>query len=167
MAKDKKTRKQEVQHIRPMWGLLCSMSSIDQQKNNISLFNVIHQFNLPSALFDQQKKEKKLILFPYPFEVVLCWKRILDLNISGEEIPADLKLKLIDSENKVLQETLAPLKFPQNTKTLRYRVEMPGILASTPGSYIYQVELKLPDWKNFKKELEIPFEIAEKANQNK
>src|SRR3989344_355971 len=113
MAKKKVKTRQPVDHIKGVWGVLCSMSSVDQQRNNISLFNVIEQFNLPVAFFEQQKKLKKTLVFPLPFEIVVCWRRVLNIGISDEEIASDIKIKTIDPGGGVLQEMLVPLRFPQ------------------------------------------------------
>jgi len=91
MAKKKVKTRQPVDHIKGVWGVLCSMSSVDQQRNNISLFNVIEQFNLPVAFFEQQKKLKKTLVFPLPFEIVVCWRRVLNIGISDEEIVSEIK----------------------------------------------------------------------------
>ncbi len=161
MKKEDKKTKTPIEHVQCVWGLLCSLSSIDQERNNISLFNVIEQFNLPKDFFVQQEKEKKPLLFINPYEIVSCWRRTLDLGISDEEILADSKIKTIDPTGKVLQEALIPLKFPRGIKRLRSRFVMQGIMASVVGDYIHQIEIKLPNQEDFKKVLEIPFEIRE------
>jgi hypothetical protein len=38
---------------------------------------------------------------------------------------------------------------------------MPGIIANTPGDYIQEIDIKLSNQSDFKKVLEIPFEITE------
>lgn len=161
MKRESKTEKIEVEHAKCVWGLLCSLSAIDQERNNISLFNVIEQFNIPTNFFAPQEKSKKTILLPHQHEMVLCWKRTLDIGISDEEILADYKIKTIDPSGKILQEILTTLKFPRGIKRLRSRVMMQGVLASIAGDYVHRIEIKLPNQNDFKKVLEIPFEIRE------
>jgi len=163
MKKKGKKEKIPVEHAKCVWGLLCSISSIDQERNNISLFNVIEQFNIPIDFFTKQKEEGKPLLAMYPHEVVLCWRRTLDIAISNEEILADSKIKTVDPSGKILHETLAPLKFPSGIKTLRSRFIMQGIMASSTGMYVHQVQIKLPNQDEFKTVLEIPFEITTNA----
>ena len=159
MKNEERKSKIQIEHARCVWGLLCSLSSIDQERNNISLFNVIEQFNLPQSFFIRQEREKEILPFPIPHEIVLCWRRTLDISISDEEILMDSKIKTIDSTGKILQEALIPLKFPNGIKRLYSRYLMQGITASVVGDYIHQIELKLSNQENFKKVLEIPFEV--------
>ena len=161
MKKETKIKKVEMEHAKCVWGLLCSLSSVDQERNNISLFNVLEQINIPADFFIAQKKEGKNLIFPFAYEIVLCWRRTLDIGISDEEILAEFKIKTIDPSGKILQEVLSPLKFPKGIKRLRSRFVMQGILASMVGDYAHQIEIKLPNQNEFKKVLEIPFEIRE------
>ncbi len=147
--------------IKCVWGLLCSLSSTDQLTNNISLFNIIEQFTLPAVYFRKQKSEEETLIFHYAYEVILNWRRALSLEISNEEISADLKFKIIGPNEEILQETIAPLKFPQGKKNVRFRIPMPGLVANLPGSYIGRVEVKFKDEKEFKQSLDIPFEVTE------
>ena len=155
-----KMKKVDVDHIKCVWGLLCSLSSVDQERNNISLFNIVEQVNIPAEYFAEQKKKNNLI-FPLSYEIVLLWRRTLDLGISDEEIFADIKIKTIDPTGKILQEVLSPLKFPMGIKRLRSRFAMQGVLASMPGDYVHQIEIKMSDQNEFKTVLEIPYEIRE------
>ena len=159
MDRKSKTKKLSIEPAKCVWGVLCSMSSIDQERNNISLFNIIEQFNIPTDFFTQQEKEKKNLIFPLSYEVVLCWRRTLDTIISDEEILADFKIKTVDSVGKVLQETLSPLRFPKGIKRLRSRFIMQGMMISSVGDYVHQIEIRSPNQKDFRKVLEIPFEI--------
>lgn len=162
MEKKRKTKKIEVDYIKCVWGLLCSLSSVDQEKNNISLFNVIDQITIPKSFFEKQLVDKMDYIFPLPHEIVLCWKRTFDISVFNEEIFADFKIKTIDPSGMVLQETLNSIKLPQNIMRLRVRFPMQGILASQPGNYAHQIEVKSQNQKDFKKILEIPFEVAQK-----
>jgi hypothetical protein len=163
MNNKSKVDRKPIDQIKCVWGLLCSLSSNDQERNNISLFNVIDQFNLPAGFFDQQEKEKKPLLVPLQHEMVIHWRRTLDIGIIDDEIFSDFKVKTIDPAGIILQEILNPLNFPKGIKILRSRLDIPGVLATTAGSYIHQIEIKLPNQSEFKKVLEIPFEIRKRA----
>lgn len=156
-SKKQPQKKVPVDFVHCVWGLVCSMSSIDQERNNISLFNVIDQINPPQAFFIDQEKMNKPIIFPVSHEVVLNWRRVLDLSIDESEILADFKVNVIDPNGKVLQETTAPLYFQKNVKMTRARIAMGGFALTTPGNYVYRVEIKQPHKTNFVKVCEIPF----------
>jgi hypothetical protein len=146
--------------VQCMWGLLCSQSSIDQRLNNISLFNVIQQINLPTVFYDQLKKEKKPLALQFPHEIVLCWKRTLPSGISEAEILADLKIKTIDPHGAVIQEIAAPFAFSYGKQRFYYRVEIPVFIVSVSGNYVHEIEIKFPEKDIFKKVFGIPFEIT-------
>jgi len=158
--KKKISKKSTIEQIRCVWGVLCSMSSVDQERNNISLFNMIEQFNIPENFFVQQKKEGKNLFFQVPHEVVLLWRRTL-IDLDDKEILADFKIKTVDPLGKVLQETLIPFKFLKGIKRLRSRFILPGITASVPGSYLHLIEVKESTSTSFKEVHQIPFEIIE------
>ena len=144
-----------------IWGMLCSISSIDQEKNNISLFSVLEQFNLPEQFFIESNKQRDTpVLFPIPYEIVLSLRRTLSIQISGEEIPLDLKIKNIDSSGKSIQELLFQISFPKDLKRLRIRIPVPGVIVTNPGDYSYQIEVKTSHDVDFRKVLEIPLEIT-------
>jgi len=166
MGKRKEKKKAEIDPIRCVWGLLCSLSSIDQEKNNISLFNVIEQVNLPKEAFSQQLKEKKPLSIPFSYEIILLWRRTLNIKISDEEIATDIKINITDPSNKVIQELIVPLQFPKGKSSLRYRVNIPVLTFTTTGDYTHQIELRLSNSGDFKKIIEIPFAIGELPIQN-
>lgn len=161
MRNNSKIREININNIQCMWVLFCSLSSTDRDTNNISLFNVIEQFNITKDFFLKQKEPNKPLLFMHPCEIVSCWRRTLDVVLSDEEIFTDLKIKTVDPTGVVLQEILTQLKFPRGMKRLRSRVVMQGLLVSKAGDYVHQIEIKLLNQKEFKKVFEIPFEIRQ------
>jgi hypothetical protein len=162
MGQVKKTGNKEIDLVQCVWGLLCSLSSTDKDSNNISLFNIVEQFNLPQEAFNKQKQEKKTLVSPIQYEVILFFRRTLGVDIFDEEILSDLKIKTIDPNENVIQETISSFKFPKGMKKLRFRIVMGGLFFTTAGNYIHQVEIRSQIGNDFKKLLEIPFEILEK-----
>ena len=69
--KKKEIKKVEIDPIQCVWGLICSMSVTDKDTNNVSLFNIVEQFNLPEDAFSTQKKENKTLVFPTQYEIIL------------------------------------------------------------------------------------------------
>ena len=162
MGKVVKTEKTELHPIQCAWGLLCSLSSTDKDSNSISLFNIVEQFNLPKDAFDRQKEAKKVLLFPAQYEVILFLRRALNVSIFDDEILSDIKIKTIDPSGNTIQETISSFKFPKGMKRLRFRVIMAGLSFTTIGNYVHQIEIKSLTSNDFRKLLEIPFEIIEK-----
>lgn len=165
MAKIKKNekRRKSIGLVKCVWGIICSLSSTDQRTNNISLFNIIDEISLPTDFFQQQeeqKKQKKILLAPLPHEVILFWRRLLNIEFSNEEMIADLKVKTINPQGSILQETITTaVRFEKDKRNLRIGITMPGLIADMAGDYMYRVEIKLQDDEDFKFALEIPFII--------
>jgi hypothetical protein len=148
-------------HLKCVWGLICSMSAIDQQKNNISLFNVIDQLNIPKTEFEKLTSQNDGMLLPIPHELVLLWRRALELQFCDEELKTDIKLSLIDPRGKIISETLTPLHFPARKRSMRFRMQVGAFKITTKGDYVYRVEVVQPNTTIFTKVLEVPLQVAE------
>jgi len=157
-----KTIKQKIIKRIPLvwcpWGLICGLSSIDQEVNSISLFNVIDQINVSKKDFLKQDNGN---IIKFNHEVVVLWKRILNLDVDNDEFSVDIKLKLLDPFGVVLQEILTPLNFEKNKRNMRFRFKLDSIIVTDPGDYVYRIEVQQSNKERFKKEYEIPFEIKE------
>jgi hypothetical protein len=154
----------KVAQIQCVWGLLASLSSIDQERNNISLFNIIDQLNIPAAAFPSDAAESKLPFFHFQHEIIMLWMRTLNTAISDEELSADCRIRLIDPRGRELQQTTAPLKLAARVRRMRFRMRTHGLAVSVPGDYIYSVEVGSQSAGDFSKVLEIPFEIVKMSD---
>lgn len=162
MASKKKQIKRQLGLVRCVWGLICSLSSIDQERNNISLFNVIDQLNIPEDLFVQQKQEGKPLIFPLAHELVLLWRRTISAEFATEPLQTDFKISIFDPTGKAIQETIAPLILEKNIRTMRLRIKLMGFPLTVPGDYVYRIELRQPNKETFEGEYEIPFFVSER-----
>ena len=142
--------------VRCVWGLICSMSSIDQKTNNISLFNVIENFNVPKGFF---KKNKELITIFAPYQVILFLRRLIDVNISDDEILLDLRYKAINPEGVTLVENISSFKFLGGKQSMRISIDMQAIVVNIPGLYLNKIEIKRPEDDDFVEILELPFQV--------
>jgi len=160
MPKARKIKSDSPVQINCVWGHLCSLSSIDQERNNISLFNLIDQLNLPLDFFKERERQKaKIGLFPVSYEIVLLFRKIVNIDTS-HELAVDVKIKLVDPSGEVLQETLSPIKFAPGIKRFRARIRSNAVAVTTTGDYVYRVEVKEPLAEDFMQVLNIPFEIV-------
>ena len=97
------------------------------------------------------------------FEVYLSLQRVLDIGISSEEIPSDIRIKVVDPTGKTIQESLSQIVFPKAMKRFRFRMNFNGISLTVPGQYCILVENKTPEKDQFKKLAEIPLDINKVA----
>ena len=132
------------------------MSAIDQEKNNISLFNIIDQMNLPQEAFSSSERK---ILFPIGHEIVTLWRRVIPFTLDTREIKVELLVSLVNPKEEVTQQFLTSFLFVPGKKRMRFRIQMPGIIAFTPGDYIYRLAFKAPEEETFTPALEIPFDV--------
>src|SRR3989344_3127571 len=82
-----------------LWGLLCSLSSIDQERNNVSLFNIVEEIGIPQEIFKQEGKK----VIPFVFEIVMLLRRIVSSAVDDREITTDIEVALVDPEEKELK----------------------------------------------------------------
>lgn len=148
--------------VQCVWGHLCSLTSIDQERNNVSLFNVIEQLNLPAKLFEDAKKAKNVAIISLNYEVVLNFRRIVSIDVS-DPIGVEMKLSLIDPTGKAIQETILPIAFNPGSKRLRTRVRMKTFTLTTEGDYVYRVDIKETPESDFITVLNIPIEAVSKS----
>jgi hypothetical protein len=151
-------KKVKPNNVKCVWGLVCSLSSIDQQKNNISLFNVIDQLNIPSQFKEQVDKEG-VISIGLEHEIVFLLRRTMPLHLCTDNVLLDMKISLVDPKGKLLAELLNSLSFEPKIRTLKYRVQNNLVRISTEGDYVYRAEIAHHGTNKFERVFEVPFSV--------
>lgn len=158
MSKSKVENKKS--SIRVMWGVVCSLSSIDQQKNNISLFNVITQLNVPKSDFEKVKQGgHKGLTIVTPHEVVVMFRRIFAQGVGSDELNIDVKVSFVDPNGQTIGEVLAPIKFLPNVKTHGHRINFNNFTIHGEGDYEYRVSIMERGEKDFTEIYAIPLSV--------
>ena len=147
------------QPINCLWGLLCSLSSIDQEKNNISLFNIIDEINLPEDFFSVQTLKP----IPLQHEIVMLWRRALSTTIDDRAIQVEVKIALLDPSGTELSQLIYPLSLPGDRRRVRTKFRVDGLPLTTPGDYVYRILLKNIENADFEEVFKIPFEVKVKG----
>jgi hypothetical protein len=141
--------------IQYVWGLIAESSAIDQERNNISLFNVIDQVNLPAKVLEEgETKQVRL-----NHEILITWRRALNLDISGEGMELMCRITLLDPSGEALQENTNVFTFQTGMRRTRQRVRVNGLHVTEPGDYVYRIEIQAADDEEFTAVNEIPFEV--------
>jgi hypothetical protein len=120
------------------WGMLCSLSSLDQERNNISMFNVIDQLTLPSTTFRSDEQPVGITL---EHELITSWRRTLPATLEDREFVGDVIVELVDPHENVLQSVTMPIILPSNGRRARQRICLPGVRFTIPGDYCYRVKI--------------------------
>lgn len=160
MSKRSAKKHIETRPIQCVWGLLCSMSLIDQQRNNISLFNVIDQWNLPADIFKLENAKRGV---PFEHEIVALWRRTMNTEIDDRRLTFDVGVSLFDPNGTALQRIVAPLIFEPKIRRMRFRVQINGLRLSQPGDYFYRLEAFDPG-NDTREYFDIPFEVKLKIS---
>ena len=87
-------------------------------------------------------------------------RRTINLSVDEDELTTNLKLKIFDPTGKILQETIAPIKFTKSNRATRLRMRINAIPITVAGDYEYQVEIQKPAGGEYEKAFEIPFLVT-------
>lgn len=148
-------------NIRVMWGLVCSLSSIDQEKNNISLFNVINQVNISSVDFDKVKSGgHKGLIIPISHELVIMLRRMVVQGLESDELKADLKVSFVNPQGETIGEVLSPVTFVPNTKNHGQRINFASFTIQSEGDYEYRISILEKGFPDFVDLYSIPLSVA-------
>jgi len=147
-------------NIRVMWGLVCSLSSIDQERNNFSLFNVITQVNVPAQDFDKVKSGgHKGILIPHSHELVVMLRRMSIQGLNDDELIADLKVSFVNPVGDIIGEVLTPVKFVSKSKNHGQRINFNSFTIQSEGNYEYKISIMEPGSSGFVDIYSIPLSV--------
>lgn len=153
-------------NIRVMWGLLCSISSIDRERNNISLTDVITQINIPESDFEKVKSGgHKGLMLPINHELVIMFRRIGLQGLDADDVNTDVKISLIDPKGEMLGEILTAITFPGATRNYGHRINMSQFTVTTEGDYEYRVSIFDKNSNEFEQLYEIPFTVERKISK--
>jgi len=148
--------------VRCTWGHICSLSSIDKERNNISLFNIIVQWNFPQAAFDQYETSGKIVVIELvPFEIVLQWMRTIDIEGINDELPFEFRIKTFDPTGQAIQETVTPAFMPRGAKRHVLRIQTNAVPITVPGDYRIDIEVKTGEI--YQNTCAIPIEIRARS----
>lgn len=144
--------------IKHIWSVLCQKSSVDQQSNNVSLFDVFEALEVginPAANIKTSNNPELNI--PIQYQIVSLWT-IADAKNNGGEV----RITLIspDGEEKILVNS--ELKFPTGKRRMRSINQIQGLPVNKSGDYHFVVELKQE--KEFQKVADLPLEVKLNIN---
>lgn len=133
-----------------IWAILCSNSSVDQQTNNISLFQLIDQYTVPSAALADPNA-----FLGAPSQLVMMLRR------DGGEYPKEdftVVMEAIAPSGDVLISAEISAVFPENKRRLRVIGNNEGMPIRGDGTHLFRLTIK----KGEKSEIlgEVPVDIV-------
>jgi hypothetical protein len=122
--------------INHIWSVICENSSIDNESNKVSLFNVLESLTI-FGIQDQ------VIGIPLRFEVLTLWERTEETPIEGVTRLIQIKPNGEPSKPLEIKIDLSKSHFH------RTRISIQGFSLSGPGRYVFQIQYKEgeADWQ--------------------
>ncbi len=122
--------------MKVLWAFLCRSSSIDAETNNISLFNILEDIQVPSNPPTQADDSSRPLAMG-SFELIVATTR--DNSQAGELIRTRVRLHFPDESPP---ETLAELDIDLvSAERSRFRLGMPGLPIGGLGTYRFAIEV--------------------------
>ncbi|HVZ75856.1 MAG TPA: hypothetical protein VG934_01130 [Candidatus Paceibacterota bacterium] len=149
----------KIQKAKHVWSVLCEKSTIDSDSNNITLFNITEQINIPKAISVHVGEAPETDQNPqgifFNRELVTLWRR--DTGAELESFGFDAKIELIDPKGKLLQTMEFSPEF-QHFRRLRTRINWQILPTTLAGEYLFRVLIR--DGKDFEMVSEVPLEVV-------
>jgi len=139
--------------IKHIWSVLCLKSSVDNQTNNISLFDIFEQLEVKITKMEGVDIPEGKINIGLSYELVNYWVKIGSV---GEE-KIDIKIDLMDPSNTTIKTITKELIIPENIKRMREVNKIQGISISQSG--IYWISVKIKNGENYEEKANVPFEV--------
>ncbi len=139
-----------MEHI---WSIICSNSVIDQETNNLSLFNVIEQITIQ---LNNNVEMNGAVMIPVPFEVISFFY----LHKTCKE-SCLITAKVFDPQDKIIGEFENHIQISEGIDKARSRIRFNGIPFISEGIYRFRI------YTNVKKEklvAEIPLMVKVGTN---
>ena len=124
-----------------LWAFLCRSSAIDVDTNNISLFNILEDIDIPFEPPTREADGNSRAMAIGSFELVVAASR--DNPEVGERVPTRVNLYFPDGSPP---ETLLELDIDlTSTERYRFRLGLPGLPIGGRGTYTFAIEMQLDE----------------------
>ena len=132
------------QNIRHEWSIMCTGISVDKETNNLTLFNIIEQIQLPKQnLLQSGEGAQKKSTIPLAFYLISMWRRS-EINTP---LKGAVEIQLTDPQGKTTQTGSYKIEFAGTIERLRSWIQWVGLDVDRSGLYALKVFFK-EDGKN-------------------
>jgi len=138
--------------IKHIWSVLCGSSSIDNESNKVSLFNILENLTIYGD-------PEQVTGIPINVEILTLWERLYEEPCEGF-----MRIILINPHEIASQ----PFEFNIDLKEAHFhrtRMAITGLPLSGPGRYVYQVAYKEGE-TNWQIAAELPILIRFENSEN-
>ena len=155
-----------INSVSHVWSIICTNSVIDQETNNLNLFNLIEKLTLTIPEQELQKVKEsgaKGIMFPFSLEVVNRFKK----NKKGETVAFDFRLKLLNPAGEALITNERRVALKKEIDNMRVRTRLgPPLPVDKSGDYSIVIEFKDVDEERYTEAEVVPLEVIIQAGPN-
>jgi hypothetical protein len=146
------------------WSVLCTNAIVDNDTNNISLFNVIEQVKLDVNLKDDKEWDEKTgDNFPVNMILVTRLRKMVD---EKKLVKGNLKIDLISPDKKPLGSFEQDFELIDGVDNMRMRVGIEGLKITKSGIYYFVVNLKEESEEKYKKVYSLPLKVNLNIKKN-
>lgn len=144
--------------IKHIWSVLCQKSSVDQQSNNVSLFDVFEALEVGiKPATNIKTSDNPEFNIPIQYQIVSLWTINDAKNNEGE-----VRITLINPDGKEKILVSSDLRFLADKRRLRSINQIQGLPVNKSGDYHFIVELKQEE--KFQKVADLPLEVKLNIN---
>ncbi len=119
--------------MKHLWSIICQNSSIDFEKNLLSLFNCLEELNL---VLDKDKIPRDNKVFVgIEFQLISFWE--IDDNFKEHEV--DMRVEFINPDKEVLNSFNNSFKIKSGVSRFRNRTNIKGLPIKGEGKYYLKV----------------------------
>ena len=140
----------KINNVEHLWTIACRSSSVDQQTNLLSMFDILEEFNVDIQL----EKETEVLNIPFQLELVSLWRKF-----NNKEENLEIEIEFIDPNRKRLAILSYPLNLPADKKRMRNKLAINGIAVTISGTYVFAIKVKNQDTSKFVEVEEVSIEI--------
>ena len=140
--------------MKVLWAIICEGSSVDRESNNVSLFNVLEQIQIPEPpAVDASNDARPAAPIPYRLVVLFCRSD----QMVGEKGTARIALRFPTEEEPVIfPQSVIDLEVAQRNRLVS---RFPFLPVSGEGTYKFVIE-ELTDSVQWQELFEVPVEVS-------
>lgn len=161
MSIKKKIQKESVLEVK--WAHLCKNASVDQQSNNISLFNIIEELTINKSPLGTSIA-KRLASFPEKMQINGEFTLVIHVErnpeIKTKDFEPSMEIKFTNPQDANFATiTEIPLKFKEGENRLRTIISIGALFVKDPGVYNLVVSVRETKSDTFSEGVRVPVEV--------
>lgn len=146
--------------VKHYWTIICSRAIVDQERNTISLIDVLEQINI--KLPDETKNDDAPVILPIPMTVASYWQR----DTVGVAEHRRTRLTILDPDNHIMvqSEQGVDLTSHERSRNMLYIDKFPF---RGEGAYLFVIDVLNEKSNEWDEVAVVPLEIRKEIENRK